>query len=337
MIREAIAALVDGVELSREQARTVMNEIMSGECTDAQIGSFLTALRLKGETVGEIAGCAEVMREKATLIRAPEGCIDTCGTGGDSLHTFNISTAAALVAAGAGVTVAKHGNRSVSSTSGSADVLQALGVNVDAPPSLVEQCLAEAGIGFLFAPRMHGAMKHAIGPRREMGIRTVFNILGPLTNPAGAKRQLVGVYDPALAPVLAEVLGALGSERALVVHGHDGLDEISISGETTVAELAEGRVTTRTLTPEEAELEPAPLAALQVSSAEESAARIRGVLDGEHGPSRAITLLNAGAAIYVAGKASGIAEGVRVAAEAIDSGAARTALDRLAALSERRA
>jgi anthranilate phosphoribosyltransferase len=335
MIREAIAALVDGVELSREQARAVMNEIMSGECTDAQIGAFLTALRLKGETVGEIAGCAEVMREKATAIRAPGGCIDTCGTGGDSLHTFNISTAAALVAAGAGVTVAKHGNRSVSSTSGSADVLQALGVNVDAPPALVEQCLAEAGIGFLFAPRMHGAMKHAIGPRREMGIRTVFNILGPLTNPAGATRQLVGVYDAALAPVLAEVLGALGSERALVVHGHDGLDEISITGETTVAELDAGRVTTRTVTPEALGLERAPLAAIQVQSAEESAARIRGVLDGAHGPARAITLLNAGAAVYVAGRAGDMKEGVRVAREAVDSGAARTALDRLAALSAR--
>jgi anthranilate phosphoribosyltransferase len=233
------------------------------------------------------------------------------------------------------VTVAKHGNRSVSSTSGSADVLQALGVNVDAPPALVEQCLAEAGIGFLFAPRMHGAMKHAIGPRREMGIRTVFNILGPLTNPAGATRQLVGVYDAALAPVLAEVLGALGSERALVVHGHDGLDEISITGETTVAELDAGRVTTRTVTPEALGLERAPLAAIQVQSAEESAARIRGVLDGAHGPARAITLLNAGAAVYVAGRAGDMKEGVRVAREAVDSGAARTALDRLAALSAR--
>ncbi|MBI2400160.1 MAG: anthranilate phosphoribosyltransferase, partial [Deltaproteobacteria bacterium] len=237
MIKEAIAKLIAATDLTEAEMTGVMNEVMIGAASPAQIGSFLTALRIKGETVEEITGAAKVMREKATKVDAPEGVVDTCGTGGDGSMTFNISTAAAFVAAGSGLTVAKHGNRSVSSKSGSADVLRALGVNIEAEVSRVEECIKEAGIGFLFAPMLHGAMKYAAPVRREIGIRSIFNILGPLTNPAGAKRQVIGVYDPTLTDALAKVLNNLGSERAFIVRGEDGLDEITLADETRVTEL----------------------------------------------------------------------------------------------------
>ena len=246
MIKEAIQQLIDRKDLSREAARQVMDQIMSGQTTDAQIAGFLVALRCKGETADEITGCAEAMRQKATPIRTSrQPLIDTCGTGGDGSGTFNISTTVAFVAAGAGLCVAKHGNRAMSSQCGSADVLQALGINVEIGPEQVGACLDEAGIGFLFAPKLHGAMKHAIGPRREIGIRTIFNMLGPLTNPAGATAQLLGVYDPQLTEMFAGVLKNMGTKRAFVVHGSDGLDEVTVSGETRVAELKDGIITRR--------------------------------------------------------------------------------------------
>ena len=335
MIREAIQKVVSGEDLSREEATAVMNEIMTGECTGAQIGSFITALRQKGETVEEIVGCAKVMREKATRIAAPPHVIDVVGTGGDSQHTFNISTTAAIVAASAGATVAKHGNRSVSSTSGAADVLKALGVNIEADTATVEACIEKAGIGFLFAPLLHGAMKHAIGPRREIGIRTVFNILGPLTNPAGAPRQLLGVYASTLAPTLALVLKQLGSTHVMVVHGHDGLDEITIAEETTIAELKDGEVNEYVIAPEEFDMSRASLDEIRVSSSEESAACVRKVLAGETGPARDVVLLNAGAAIYVADLAEDLVAGVERARQAIDQGDAAKTLETLVAVSSR--
>lgn len=334
MIREALQKLISGDDLCRHEAAAVMREIMSGECTDAQIAAFLTALRCKGETADEIIGCATVMREKAVAIAAPEGIIDTCGTGGDASGTFNVSTTAALVAAAGGAKVAKHGNRAVSSSSGSADVLRELGVNIDADTLVVEKCIAEVGIGFLFAPRLHGAMKHAAAARSEIGIRTVFNILGPLTNPAGAKRQVLGVYASGLVPKLAVVLQGLGAERALVVHGHDGLDEISIAAETTVAELKAGEVEECVIAPEDYGLERAPLEAIQVEDAAASAEMIRGVLAGKQGPARDITLLNASAALYVAGAAEDTVAGVDLAAETLDSGKARTTLEELVKVSQ---
>jgi anthranilate phosphoribosyltransferase len=334
MIREAIAMVLDGSDLSAEQATAVMDEIMSGEATDAQIGAFLVALRVKGETVEEITGCAKVMREKATRIAAPfPDVIDTCGTGGDAVGTFNISTATAIVAAGAGCRVAKHGNRSVSSASGSADVLKTLGVNIEAGTDVVERCIAEAGIGFLFAPLLHGAMKYAIGPRREMGVRTIFNILGPLTNPAFATRQVLGVYDAALVEPLAKVLKNLGSVRCLVVHGDDGLDELTTTSTSQVAELRDGEVTCRTVEPEDLGIARARLDDLTVADADESAAAVRGVLAGESGPKRDIVLLNAAAALAAGGKADDLAGGIRLAAEAVDSGAAARVLDKLIATS----
>jgi len=333
VIQEAIAHLVEGRNLSRQDAAAAMEEIMSGQATDAQIAAFIVALRMKGETVEEIAGCAEVMRRKATRVAAPSpDALDTCGTGGDASHTFNISTAAALVAAGAGCCVAKHGNRSVSSASGSADVLAELGVNINVGVELVERCLREAGIGFLFAPGLHGAMKHAIGPRREMGVRTIFNILGPLTNPAGATRQLLGVYDPPLLETVASVLDALGSVRCLVVHGDDGLDELTTATTSRVCELKQGKLHTYTIAPEDFGLPRARLDDLRVSSPQESAEIIRRVLRGEGGPCRDIVALNAGAAIVAGGKADDLAEGIRLACEAIDSGEAARRLERLAAI-----
>lgn len=335
MIREAIAQLVDGVDLSAEQAASAMNEIMSGECTESQVAAFMIALRIKGETAEEIAGCARVMREKATRVQAPAGAIDVVGTGGDNQRTFNISTASAFVAAGGGAFVAKHGNRSVSSTSGAADVLKALEVNIDAEVGQVETCISEAGIGFLFAPRLHGAMKHAIGPRREIGVRTVFNILGPLTNPAGATRQILGVYASSLAPTLAAVLQHLGAEHALVVHGHDGLDEITIADETTLAELKDGEVREYVIAPEDFGLTRTSLDPLRVENAESSAEMIRGVLAGNPGPARDIVLLNAGAALYVAGVASDLQDGVDRAAASVDEGKAKATLERLVEISNR--
>ncbi len=306
-----------------------MGLIMGGEATDAQIGAFLVALRLKGETVEEIYGCAKVMREKATAITAPPDCIDTCGTGGDAKGTLNISTAAALVAAGAGVTVAKHGNRAVSSSSGSADVLLELGVNINAPVEIVERCIAEAGIGFLFAPLLHGAMKHAIGPRREIGARTVFNILGPLTNPAGASAQLLGVYDARLCRVLAEVLGELGSKRAWVVASEDGLDEISTAAPTHVAVLDGGEVTEMDLVTGSFGLRAVPVEQMAVAGATASAAQIRSILAGDDIPARDVVLANAAAAIHVAGDAGDFAEGLDKARESVDSGGALGRLKKL--------
>ena len=334
MIQEAIKDLIAGADLSRARTRAAMDQIMSGQATDAQIGAFLVALRIKGETVDEIAGCAEVMREKATPIATTRpDLIDTCGTGGDGSGTFNISTAVAFVACGAGLAVAKHGNRSISSHCGSADVLDALGVNVEASPEKVGECIDEVGIGFLFAVALHGAMKHAIGPRRELATRTVFNVLGPLTNPAGAKRQLLGVYDGALTEALAGVLGQLGSERALVVHGSDGLDEITLTGPTQVSELRDGRVSTRQIDPRDFGLQRASAEALQGGDAAYNARILREVLDGREGPRLDVVLINAAAAIAVGGRAEDMTAGLELARASIDSGRARQALERLVEVS----
>ncbi|MBF0425204.1 MAG: anthranilate phosphoribosyltransferase [Magnetococcales bacterium] len=333
-IQEAIARVMTRNDLSQDEARQVMDRIMSGKTTDAQIGAYLVALRMKGESVEEIAGSAQAMRQKAVTVRAPGRVIDTCGTGGDASGTFNISTTVAFVVAACGVTVAKHGNRSISSKSGSADLLRALGVNIDADVPTVERCLAEAGVGFLFAPRHHGAMRHALGPRQEIAVRTLFNLLGPLTNPAGASCQLIGVFDGAWVEPMAQVLGRLGSHRALVVHGADGLDEITLTGPTHVAELSpSGGVGTYSIAPEPFGLTAAPLAALQGGDAEVNAAITRAVLDGEQGPRRDIVVLNAAAALYIAGYAGSITEGVKVAQGAIDSGQAREKLRHLVQLS----
>ncbi|MSR81465.1 MAG: anthranilate phosphoribosyltransferase [Candidatus Latescibacteria bacterium] len=336
MIKEAIQQLIDRKDLSRETARQVMDQIMSGQTTDAQIAGFLIALRCKGETAEEIAGCAEAMRQKATPIHTSrQPLIDTCGTGGDGSGTFNISTTVAFVAAGAGLCVAKHGNRAMSSQCGSADVLQALGVNVEIGPEQVGACLDEAGIGFLFAPKLHGAMKHAIGPRRELGTRTVFNALGPLTNPAGARRQLIGVYSGSLTEKLAQVLKALGSERALVVHGSDGLDELTLTGPSQVAELKAGQVSTYQVRPEEFGLKTAPAAALKGGDAQHNAQILGAVLKGEEGPPRDIVLLNAAAAIAAGGLAADLNEGMELARQSIASGRALQALEVLRQVSNR--
>ena len=332
MLREAIALLVEGRHLTQEQARRAMQSIMAGEATPAQIGSFVTAMRMKGETVDEITGCAEAMREHAARIQPDVGMlVDTCGTGGDAAGTFNISTAAAFVVAGAGVPVAKHGNRSVSSKCGSADVLESLGVQIDLPPEAVRACIEQVGIGFLFAPRFHASMKHAAGPRRELGIRTLFNVLGPLTNPASAKAQVVGVYDPALTEPLARVLGRLGVGQAFVVHGLDRLDEISVTGETQISHLKEGRVETYRFHPSQVGIPTAPVTAIRGGDAGENATIVRAVLGGERSPRRDIVLMNAAAALVCAGAAGDLTEGIRLAAESIDSG---EAAKKLAALVE---
>ena len=334
MIQEAIRDLIAGADLDRAKMRAVMEQIMSGQATDAQIGAFLVALRIKGETIDEIAGGAEVMREKATpIVTVRPDLIDTCGTGGDDSGTFNISTTVAFVACGAGLAVAKHGTRSISSLCGSSDVLTALGVNVEAAPEKVGECIDKVGIGFLFAIALQGAMKHAIGPRRELATRTVFNILGPLTNPAGAKRQLLGVFDSALTEALAGVLRELGSERALVVHGSDGLDEITLTGPTQVSELRDGQVSTRQIRPGDFGLQTVSAEALKGGDADHNAHILREVLDGKEGPQRDVVLLNAAAAIVVGGRAEDITAGLEVARESIDSGKARQALDRLVEVS----
>ena len=334
MIQEAIKDLIAGVDLGRARTRAVMDQIMSGQATDAQIGAFLVALRIKGETIDEIAGGAEVMREKATpIVTVRPDLIDTCGTGGDDSGTFNISTTVAFVACGAGLAVAKHGARSISSQCGSADVLAALGVNVEATPEKVGECIDEVGIGFLFAVALHGAMKHAIGPRRELATRTVFNILGPLTNPAGAKRQLLGVFDGALTEALAGVLRELGSERVLVVHGSDGLDEITLTGPTQVSELRDGQISTRQIHPGDFGLQVVSAEALKGGDADYNARILREVLDGREGPQRDVVLLNAAAAMVVGGLAEDITAGLEVARASIDSGKARQALDRLVEVS----
>ena len=333
MIKEAIGRLILCRNLSEGEMAAVMEQIMTGGATDAQIGSFLTALRLKGETIDEITGAARVMRAKSVKVDpGPEPVVDTCGTGGDETNTFNISTAAAFVASAAGITVAKHGNKAVSSKSGSADVLAALGVNIQAEVSRVEECLQKIGIGFLFAPLMHGAMKYAIGPRREIGIRTIFNILGPLTNPAGAKNQVVGVFSQALVEPIAHVLGRLGARHALVVHGADGLDEISITGPTKVCSVHNGSMDIYTIKPEDYGFYPRTIDEIRGGGPEENAAILRGVLDGKKGAPRDVTLLNAGAAILVSGKAATLHDGVKLATEAVDSGAAAEKLARLVEL-----
>ncbi len=330
MIREAISKVVDGADLSQEEAAATMNEIMSGEATPAQIACFITALRIKGETVDEITGCAKVMREKVTRIESQADLlVDTCGTGGDGAHTFNISTTAALVAAGAGLHIAKHGNRSVSSRSGSADVLKALGVNIEADAATVARCIDEVGIGFLFAPALHPAMKYAIGPRREIGIRTIFTILGPLTNPAGAKVQVLGVYAPELTGTLANVLKNLGSDHVFVVHGADGLDEITITDKTYVSQLADGQVRSFTVDPEDFGISRSDISSLVGGTAEENARMTLDILKGEKGPKRDIVLLNSAAAIMAGGKAANLVEGIQLAAESIDSGKALEKLELL--------
>ena len=331
----AIRAVTDGRDLSADEMASTMRAIMTGEATDAQIGGFLIGLRMKGETVEEIAAAAKVMRELATKVDAASpDIVDVVGTGGDGAHTFNISTASALVVAGAGGKVAKHGNRSVSSTSGAADLLEAAGVNLDLTPAEVARCIDEVGFGFMFAPRHHAAMRHAIGPRREMVVRTVFNLLGPLTNPAGAPNQLVGVFGAQWVRPVAEVLQRLGSRRVLVVHADDGLDELSIGAPTRVGELRDGEVETYRVTPEQFGLEPAGISALVARSAEDSLAMVRSVLDNAPGPPTDVVRLNAGAAIYVAGIADSLAAGVERATESISSGAAREKLAALVALSQ---
>ena len=329
-IRDAIDKLVNRVSLSEPEMIEAMNQIMTGEATPLQVASFLTALRMKGESVEEVTGAARVMREKAHRVQVgSKTVIDTCGTGGDQKGTFNISTTAAFVVAGAGINVAKHGNRSVSSQSGSADVLGALGVKVDAPKEKVEECIAKIGIGFLFAPLLHEAMKYAVQPRRDIGIRTVFNLLGPLTNPAMATHQLIGLYSGDLVGMIAHVLKNLGSVCAMVVHGMEGLDEISLCGPTKVAELRGGQVREYIVEPEQFGLKCCRMEDLHGGNAEQSAAIVRGVLQGDKGPARDVVLLNGGAALYVGGSAATIQDGMRLAAESIDSGKASEKLARL--------
>ncbi len=329
-IQDAIAKLIEGQDLARERMIGAMNRIMSGGATDAQIGAFLVALRVKGETVEEIAGAARVMREKATRVDTRHATVvDTCGTGGDGSGTFNISTAAAFVVAGAGLCVAKHGNRAASSLCGSADVLKELGVNIEASPETMGRCLDEAGIGFLFAPALHGAMKFAIGPRRELGVRTIFNALGPLTNPAGATRHLIGVYSRSLTDTLAEVLRTLESERAFVVHGLDGLDEITTTGPTQVSELNDGTVSTYEITPEDLGISRASPGDLAGGSAETNAAILRRVLHGEPGPRLDVVLLNAAAAIVAGAAADDLPAAIELARETVDSGRAIEKLEKL--------
>lgn len=321
-----------GEPLSQQQAEQAFDIMMSGDATPAQMGGFLMALRVRGETVAEITGAALAMRAKMLTIEAPPGAIDTCGTGGDAKGTYNVSTAAAFVVAACGVPVAKHGNRALSSKSGAADVLQALGVNIDADLSLVQKALWQVGTCFMMAPRHHSAMRH-VGPTRvELGTRTIFNLLGPLSNPARVKRQLLGVFSPDWVVPVAEVLRSLGHERAWVVHGHDGLDELSTTGPSLVAELAGGEVKSFEVTPEMAGLEQARLEDLLGGDAEENAAAIRALLFGERGPFRDIVILSAAAALIVAEKAADLAAGAALAAAAIDEGRARSVLEQLAAL-----
>ncbi|HMK57369.1 MAG TPA: anthranilate phosphoribosyltransferase [Dissulfurispiraceae bacterium] len=329
MIRESINLVIQNISLSEAEMAECMSEIMEGQATDAQIGAFLTALRIKGETVDEITGAARIMRDKATRINAPEGTVDTCGTGGDMSNTFNISTTSAIIVAAAGVPVAKHGNRSVSSKSGSADVLEALGIKVDLPPEKVEKCLFETGFGFLFAPLFHPAMKFAIGARREIGIRTIFNILGPLTNPAGARRQVLGVFAAKLTDTLASVLGNLGTLDCMVVHGEDGLDEITVCDGTKVSRFRNGIVDTFYIRPEDFGFRRHDISLLTGNGREENAGITLSILDGDPGPRREIVLMNAAAALMVAGKADDFVTAKDIAAETIDSKKAAAKLEEI--------
>lgn len=348
MVREAILKVVEHQNLSMEEMEEVMREIMDGEASHALIASFITALRMKGETIDEITGAARVMRSKVTRIPLKsrpvgiehddinidlETILDTCGTGGDSTNTFNISTTCAFVVAGAGLKVAKHGNRAVSSCSGSADVLAELGVNIELSPEAVGRCVDEIGIGFLYAPLLHTAMKHAIIPRKEIGIRTVFNLLGPLTNPAGADSQVMGVYEAALTDKLAHVLLNLGTRRGMVVHGMDGLDEITVTRESRVSEIKDAGVHTYFIDPRDYGFSLAEAEDLKGGTAVDNAAITRSVLSGQEGPKRDVVLMNAGAAIYVGGMAKDLAGGIELAAKSIDSGAAEKKLEELVKLS----
>jgi len=329
-MRDTIAKIVARENLTEDEAYAAVDEIMSGGATDAQIASFMTALRMKGETVDEIAGCARAMRSRALKVKpSRDSLVDTCGTGGDMMNTFNISTTAALVVAACGLPVAKHGNRSVSSRSGSADVLEALGVNINLPPEAVAACIDETGIGFLFAPVLHVAMKYAIRARREVGIRTVFNVLGPLTNPAGARIQLMGVYDPDLTEPLAGVLVRLGVDAAFVVHGAGGLDEISTIGATKVTEVRNSEVNTYYIKPEDFGLARATPGELRGGEPRDNAEITLNILKGMPGPKRDVVVLNAAAALVAGGRAKDFAEGVRLAGEAIDSGEALRKLELL--------
>jgi anthranilate phosphoribosyltransferase len=335
MIKEAIGKVVGGTDLSREEAAQSMSAVMSGEATPAQIAAFVTALHMKGETVDEITGCAETMREKAASVNCSKRpLIDTCGTGGDGSGTFNISTAAAIVAAAAGATVAKHGNRAASSRCGSADVLEELGVRIDLAPDKVETCLEQAGIGFMFAPVFHQSMKHAAGPRRELGIRTIFNMVGPVTNPAGADSQVMGIFSAELTEPMASVLGNLGAKRAFVVHGSDGLDEVTITGPTQVSELRDGEVKTYTVTPEEIGVGTGSKDDLKGGDVRTNATIIMDVLHGEKGPPREIVLANAGACLAVAGLVSDFREGAALARDTIDSGRAIDKLEQFRKVSQ---
>ena len=332
MIQAALARILDGHDLGQAEARDVMDEIMRGDATPAQIAGFLIALRLKGETADEIAGCAEAMREHVLAVRPKrDDLVDTAGTGGDGAGTFNISTAAALVAAAAGAGVAKHGNRAVSSSSGSADVLEALGFNLDLAPKRVARSIDELGFGFLFAPTHHPAMRHAAPVRRELAARTVFNVLGPLTNPAGARAQVVGVSAPELVPVLARVLNRLGARRAFVVHGAGGVDELSPAGPNLVCEVANGRVRRREIDPLDLGVPRCDPADLAGGSPAENAAKIRAVFEGANGGARSAVLLNAAGAIAASGHARNLREGLAAATEAVDSGAAGSRLEELIA------
>jgi anthranilate phosphoribosyltransferase len=334
MIREAIAKVVSGENLGEAEMMEVMRGIMEGEATPAQIASFITALRIKGETVDEVTGAARIMRQKATRIDARSAVIvDTCGTGGDRRGTFNISTTAAFVVAAAGLTVAKHGNRAVTSGCGSADVLEALGVNIEAKEEVVEECVQQIGIGFLFAPKLHGAMKYAVAPRREIGIRTMFNMLGPLTNPAGATSQLIGVYSPELTEMFAGVLKNLGTRRAFVVHGSDGLDEATVTDETRVSELRQGVIHTYNISPIDYFGEVYSPEDLAGGDPPTNAQITKDILMGRDGARRKIVLLNSALAIVAGEKAGDIGEGIAVAEECIDSGAALQKLDHLIELS----
>jgi anthranilate phosphoribosyltransferase len=332
VIQEALARILDGHDLAQAEARAVMNEIMRGEATPAQIGGFLIALRLKGETTDEISGCAEAMREHVLPVRPKrDDLVDTAGTGGDGAGTFNISTAAALVAAAAGAGVAKHGNRAVSSSSGSADVLEALGFDLDLSPKRVARSIDELGFGFLFAPTHHPAMRHAAPVRRELAARTVFNVLGPLTNPAGARAQVVGVYAPELVPIIARVLLRLGAHRAFVVHGAGGIDELSPAGPNLVCEVAGGRVRRREIDPLDLGVPRCDPADLRGGSPQENASKIHAVFEGLNGGARSAVLLNAAGAIAASGRARNLREGLGAATEAVDSGAAGKRLEQLIA------
>ncbi len=332
MIRDAIAALVnEGRHLTEEEAAAAMTEVMEGQATPAQLGAFLVALRLRGETVDELVGMARVMRRFALRVPLEPPLLDTCGTGGDGRGTFNASTAAAVVAAAVGARVAKHGNRAASSRCGSADLLEALGARIELGPEQVARCVREVGLGFMFAPVFHPAMRHAAGPRREIGLRTVFNLLGPLTNPAGASHQLLGVPDAAVGEKVAQALLRLGARRALVVHGADGLDEVSPSAPTLVWEVGEGAVRHYRLSPADAGLEPVAPGSICSSDPQENARLLRSVLAGERGPLRTFVLLNAGAALVAAEMARDLREGVALAADAVDSGAAAEKLERFVA------